>query len=138
MKTVLTISKLHFRCGSIVARVLLLELIIGLGWEGRLASAQTGGQGALEGTVTDGTGDAVPNATVVATNQASGVLSTRQSSSAGLYAITPLIPGVYTVTVRMPGFQVPKQENIEVNGMTITGFNPVLTVGEQTKRSPLL
>src|ERR1700735_1946005 len=68
-------------------------------------AAQTGGQGALEGTITDPTGAVVANATVTATNQASNVSTTRTSSSAGLYEITPLIPGVYTVTVTATGFQ---------------------------------
>ena len=97
-------------------------------------TAQTGGQGALEGTVTDPSGAVVPNATVTATNQASSVSTTRTSSSAGLYTITPLIPGVYTVTVTAQGFQVFKQQNIEVNGLTVTGFNASLLVGssEQT------
>ena len=82
--------------------VLALFLIGGAGW----MAAQTGGEGALEGTVTDPTGAVVPNATVSATNQASNVSTTRSSSSAGLYEITPLIPGVYTVTVTAPGFTV--------------------------------
>ncbi len=97
-------------------------------------AAQTGGQGALEGTITDPSGAVVPNATVAATNQASNVTTTRTTSSAGLYEITPLIPGVYTVTVTAQGFQTVKQQNIEVNGLTVTGFNTKLLVGgaEQT------
>ncbi|MGA3133396.1 MAG: TonB-dependent receptor [Terracidiphilus sp.] len=104
-------------------------MAICLGWAALPAASQTGGQGALEGTVTDKSGSAIPNATVTAIDQASGVPSTRQTSSAGLYEITPLIPGVYTVKVTAPGFEVLSQQNIEVNGMTTTGFNPVLSVG---------
>jgi hypothetical protein len=110
--------------------VLALVFSINTNW----LAAQTGGQGALEGTVTDSTGAVVPNATVTATNQASNVSTTRTSSSAGLYTITPLIPGVYNITVTAQGFQVFKQQNIEVNGLTVTGFNASLLVGssEQT------
>lgn len=93
------------------------------------AAAQTGGQGALEGTVLDPSGAVVPNATVTATNQASGVATTRVSSGAGLYSITPLIPGVYTLEVKAPGFAVLKQENLEVNGLTVTGYNVKLFAG---------
>ena len=57
------------------------------------AMAQTGGQGAIEGTVTDATGAVVYNATVTATNQASGVTTSRPTSSSGLYTINPVIPG---------------------------------------------
>ena len=93
------------------------------------ALAQTGGEGGLEGTVTDPTGAAIPNATVTATNQASKVATTRTSTSAGLYSITPLIPGVYTIKVKATGFSTLTQENVEVNGLTVTGFNPKLTAG---------
>ena len=93
------------------------------------ALAQTGGEGALEGTVTDPTGAAIPNAAVTAINQASNVSTARTSTSAGLYSITPLIPGVYTITVTANGFSTLTQKNIEVNGLTVTGFNPKLSPG---------
>ncbi|HZQ43574.1 MAG TPA: carboxypeptidase regulatory-like domain-containing protein [Acidobacteriaceae bacterium] len=96
---------------------------------GSAVLAQTGGEGALEGTVTDSTGAAIPNATVTATNQASKVSTTRKSTGAGLYSITPLIPGVYTVTVTVPGFATLTQKNLEVNGLNVTGFNPKLSPG---------
>ena len=104
-------------------------LAICLAWTALPAAAQTGGQGALEGTVTDSTGLPVVHATVTAINQASGVTTTQTTSSAGVYQITPLIPGIYTATVMSQGFETLKQENIEVDGVTITGFNPVLRVG---------
>jgi hypothetical protein len=102
-----------------------VALFVLTGW----AAAQTGGQGALEGTVTDPTGAVVGGATVTATNQASSVATTRTASSAGLYEITPLIPGVYTVTVKAKGFQTFAQQNIQVNGLNVTGFNTTLQVG---------
>lgn len=113
---------------GIFAMLVLLGFCCGISIQ--LAIAQTGGQGALEGTVLDPKGSVVANASVTATNQASGVSTTRTTSSAGAYQITPLIPGVYTVTVTATGFESLKQENIEVNGMTITGFNATLKVGE--------
>src|SRR5215469_8165735 len=93
------------------------------------ALSQTGGEGAIEGTVTDSTGAAIPNATVTAINQASNVNTTRTSTSAGLFSITPLIPGVYTVTVKADGFSALTQKNVEVNGLTVTGLNPKLSPG---------
>lgn len=97
--------------------------------DGHSALAQTGGQGALEGTITDTTGAVIPHVTVTATDQASGVGTTRVSSGAGLYSITPLIPGIYTITVKAAGFETLTQKNIEVNGLTVTGFNAKLNVG---------
>lgn len=67
-------------------------------------------------------------------DQASNVATIRVSSGSGLYNITPLIPGVYTITVTASGFKVLTQKNIEVNGLTVTGLNIKLSVGspEQT------
>jgi hypothetical protein len=91
--------------------------------------AQTGGQGALEGNVIDPTGAGVPGAVLTAINQNSGVATAQKTTSAGVYEITPLIPGVYTLTVKAAGFETFTQKNIEVNGLSITGFNVRLTVG---------
>ncbi len=93
------------------------------------ALAQTGGQGALEGTITDPSGAAIPNASITATEQSGKDSATRTSSGAGLYSITPLVPGVYTLVVKAPGFQALTQKNIEVNGLTSTGLNLTLVVG---------
>jgi len=116
-----------------VGRSLSLVLILCMGFMTFEATAQTGGEGALEGTVTDTTGAVIPTATVTAINQASGVATVRKTSSAGLFEITPLIPGVYTVTVEASGFEVLRQENIEVNGLSITGLNPVLQIGSASQ-----
>jgi len=107
----------------------LFAFLICFGWTTLVVSAQTGGQGALEGVVADSAGAVIPHATVTALNQASGTISTRTTSSAGAYQVSPLIPGIYTITITAKGFQTLRQENIEVNGLTITGFNAKLTVG---------
>ena len=82
------------------------------------AAAQTGGQGAISGTVTDSTGALVPQAVVVARNNATGVETKRTASSDGLYNISPLIPGTYTVTVTANGFSTFKQENLVVDALS--------------------
>ena len=73
------------------------------------AMAQTGGDGAIQGTVKDSTGAIIPSATVTAKNVGTGVETTRTSSSDGLYNVGPLIPGVYEVTVTANGFATFKQ-----------------------------
>src|SRR5258705_3325007 len=92
--------------------------------------SQTAGQGTLTGTVTDSTGAAIPDATVVATNIATGNSTQRTSSSSGLYAMAPLPPGTYSLSVQASGFRTLKQDNLVVNALGVLGFNPVLTVGE--------
>ncbi|HTH43242.1 MAG TPA: carboxypeptidase-like regulatory domain-containing protein, partial [Terracidiphilus sp.] len=41
------------------------------------AAAQSAGQGSLQGTVTDSSGAVIPNATVIATNVATSISTTR-------------------------------------------------------------
>ncbi len=96
--------------------------------------AQTGGEGAIEGTITDQTGAVVSSATVTATNVATGVSTVRPVSSSGLYDITPLIPGTYTIEVKAPGFQGYKQENIAIDALHVSGLNIALKVGSSTEQ----
>src|SRR5258708_30097826 len=97
---------------------LLGLLLVGIGLITFPAMAQTGGQGAISGTVTDPTGALVPNATVVAHNNGTGVETTRTASSDGVYNISPLIPGTYTVTVTANGFSTFRQENLVVDALS--------------------
>jgi hypothetical protein len=109
--------------------VLTVGLLAGYGLAATSAVAQTGGEGGVQGTVTDATGAAVPNASVTAIAQSSRVATTRTTSSAGFYTISPLIPDTYTVTVTAKGFQISKQENLVITGLNVTGYNVSLTVG---------
>ena len=69
------------------------------------ARAQIGGSGAIQGTVLDASGGALPAATVTATHVGTGLATTRQTTAAGVYALSPLAPGEYRVTVTLDGFQ---------------------------------
>src|SRR5271170_1614790 len=95
-------------------------------------TAQTAGDGAITGTVKDATGAAVPNATVTARNDDTGVETSRPTSSAGVYQIGPLIVGTYSITVTAAGFKTFTQQNIVINQNQIFGLNPVLAVGSQS------
>jgi len=110
---------------------ILLGLVICLGWAAMQAVAQTAGEAAITGTVTDGAHAVIPDATVTAHNEQTGVNTTRVTSSAGLYAISPLIVGNYTVTVSASGFETLKQEGIILTQNQILGFNPVMKIGSQ-------
>ena len=95
--------------------------------------AQTGGEAGIQGTVVDATGAAVPNATVTATNDATGVSSTRVSTSDGLYTISPILPGVYTVTVKVTGFKIFQQKNLSIDALKLTGLNVSLQIGSEAQ-----
>ncbi|HKQ80399.1 MAG TPA: TonB-dependent receptor [Blastocatellia bacterium] len=93
------------------------------------ALAQTGGGGSIQGTITDGGGAVLAGATVVATNVATGVESSRQTNEAGLYVISPLPPGEYKLTVSATGFQTLVQEKVIVDALSAVRVNLALKVG---------
>jgi hypothetical protein len=63
------------------------------------SSGQTAGTGTITGVVTDTSGAAIPNATVVITNTDTGVSRTIQTNSDGSYTATFLQPGQYEVVL---------------------------------------
>ncbi|WP_260740121.1 TonB-dependent receptor [Tunturiibacter lichenicola] len=125
----LSIGDGHLRNSAITA--MLLAITVSLILFATPIFAQTGGQGAIQGTVTDASGAVVPDAKVTATNQDSGVATVRPTSSAGLFEINPIIPGTYTVTATAKGFQTFKQQNLVVDALKVTGLNISLVIGGQ-------
>jgi hypothetical protein len=61
--------------------------------------------GRIVGTVQDGSGAVVPNASVIATNEATQASFRTTSSSAGLYNFEALQAGNYTIEIEAPGFK---------------------------------
>jgi outer membrane receptor protein involved in Fe transport len=77
-----------------------------------LAQATTG---VIRGLVTDQAGAVVSGATVVAKNQKTGVQSpVFKTSGDGLYSISSLNPGTYTITVESSNFKRAEYTDIEV------------------------
>jgi hypothetical protein len=109
-----------------------------------MSSAQIGGGGSIQGVVLDTSNLAVPGATVLATNVATGINTTAQTTSAGVYALRPLPPGEYRVTVALPGFQTVTRDGIIVDALGVVGLNISLQVAgitqgvEVTTSAPLL
>src|ERR1044072_995876 len=66
------------------------------------AQATTGG---IRGVVSDANGAVVPNASVVATNIATGVEYKGTATGEGLYSIARIPPSRYRITVEMHGFK---------------------------------
>ncbi len=93
------------------------------------SSAQIGGSGSIQGTVLDTSKAALPGATVTATNTATGIETVRQTTTAGVYALMPLAPGEYRVTVSLEGFQTFVRDAVVVDGLTVVGLNVTLQVG---------
>ena len=74
--------------------------------------AQTSGNGNIVGTITDPSGAAVPNATVVVTNTDTGVSRTLRTNGDGLYAANFLLPGHYEVIASATSFGKVDHKNL--------------------------
>ena len=96
--------------------------------------AQLAGQGQISGRVTDQTGAIIPNATVTVTEKTTGVKTVRTTSNSGVYLVSPLVPGVYSVSVTAAGFANAIQDNITVNATQGVGLDMKLSVGAQTEK----
>jgi len=93
--------------------VVLVALSMGWGAIPALAQSQAS-TGQIAGIVTDNQGAAIPNATVKATNDATGISNTATSGDDGLYRIVSLQPGIYTVTADAKGFVTSTVRSVEV------------------------
>lgn len=132
MKTIRSIITLEKHSDiRLYAAVAAFALALIAAFSAQPAAAQTGGAGAIQGTVTDTSGAVIVNATVTAINNATGVSIVRTTSAAGYYNIAPLIPGTYTVNVSAAGFEVFKQQNLVIDAMHVSGLNVTLKAGSQ-------
>jgi hypothetical protein len=77
--------------------------------------------GVITGVVTDAQGGVMPGATVTAEGPALMGKSMVVTDKGGLYRLANLPPGIYVITVQMPGFKTVKQTGITVQvGQTYT------------------
>ncbi|HYI95123.1 MAG TPA: carboxypeptidase regulatory-like domain-containing protein [Bryobacteraceae bacterium] len=80
-----------------------------------------GDRAAFNGSITDVTGSAVPNATVVALETQTGVETKATTTEAGVYRMPYLPLGTYKITVGAPGFKTAVAENVQLRvGQTLT------------------
>ena len=86
--------------------------------------------GDLGGNVLDPTGAALPNATVVATNDATGAETTTTTTSGGQYHFANLPVGTYTLTVTAAGFAKAQVKGVNVVLNQTTTSNVTLQVGQ--------
>ena len=84
-----------------------------LGILGYIGVGQTN-SAVIVGSVLDSTGAAVPNASVMITNQGTGISSTVVANSDGQYTATSLEPGAYSVSVKVSGFEAQMVRNVNL------------------------
>jgi hypothetical protein len=88
-------------------------------------------RGAINGSVRDASGASIAAATLSARQEATAVLRSTASSSAGDFSFPDLPLGVYTVTATKAGFSEAKSTQVEVSVSTVTTLNLTLTVASQ-------
>jgi len=98
----------------------------------------------VRGVVKDQSGAMITDATIVITNDATGISTTAHSDEHGLYILTGLRPAVYTIRADRPGFRPAEQKNVvlQVDQQTSIDFElhplGVSTTVEVTEAAPLL
>ncbi len=91
-------------------------------------AAQIAGAGSIQGVLSDASGAVLPHAIVTAVDVKRGVRTERQSTGAGLFNLSPLQPGEYTVTASASGFETLTQEHVVVDALQIVGLNLTMLV----------
>jgi Carboxypeptidase regulatory-like domain len=95
-----------------------------------LVPAAATAQASISGAVTDTSGAVMPGVTVeVASPALIEQVRTAFTDGAGLYRITELRPGTYTVSFTLPGFSTFKREGIVLTGTFNAQVNAELRVG---------
>ncbi len=85
--------------------------------------------GSITGYVRDKSGAVLPNATVTATQTATGYTRTISADASGQYSILALPPGRYRLTASVPSFQQGVVDNIVLNVNDALHFDFDLQVG---------
>ena len=96
-----------------------------------VGSAQTF-RGSINGTVTDPSGGSVPNATVKATESATGIDHTTTTTNDGAFSFQDIPLGQYKVTVTATGFPVYTVDKVEVVAGQIYTLNVKLSLQQQS------
>src|SRR5580704_10347240 len=89
-------------------------------------------RGAINGTVTDPSGGVVPNATVKATEIATGIDHTTTTNTDGAFALQDIPLGFYKVTVTASGFPGYTVDKVEVAAGQIHTLQVKLSLAQQT------
>ena len=101
---------------------------------GALALVHAQDRGAIEGTVTDASGAAVPGAKVQIVQSATNATWSVSSNEVGRYNAPSLPLGEYRVTVQKDGFSTATSGLVEIRSQTNARVDIVLQVGSTTQQ----
>ncbi len=107
-----------------LAVLFLLTLLLSLSQAGR-AQINTG---SIVGTVKDPSGAVIPGAKITLTNDATGIVTSTQSTSTGTYSLGGIMPGSYTLRGGAQGFEEYVDKGLQVHvQQTLTVDIPLST-----------
>jgi hypothetical protein len=116
------------KCASISFLVVILALFI----SASPALAQSAETGALAGTVTDPSGGVIAGATVTSTNIATGASRTVTTDANGVYKVSLLPPGNYSLRFSANGFKTAEVPSVTVNVTETRLLDRAMEVGATT------
>jgi len=87
----------------------------------------------VTGTIHDPTGATVPNATVTVRNASTGAERKATTNSSGVYSITSIPAGDYTMLVEAPGFKRFEQSGNTLQANVASTLDATLTIGNATE-----
>lgn len=124
------ILRSRFSALGSISFALLLSPVLGVPTlHGQVVSTNGG---SIQGTITDASGAAVPNADVVIASTDTGLNRKIKTDGAGYYSVGPLTPGSYRITVTSSGFQTLKVNTVVQVG-TATPGSFKLAVGQSNE-----
>lgn len=119
----MTSKTLNLLRRSGIAHILLAILIAGAAWSQEF-------RGTISGTLTDPSGAVVPGAAVTVRETHTGTVNRTTSDNAGEYVVPFLLPGDYTITATISGFETVTRSGISLQSQEHPIVDLKLPVGQ--------
>jgi hypothetical protein len=87
----------------------------------------------IQGTVLDPQGAVIADATITVTAKETGLTQTTTSDANGVYSVSRLAPGPYTITAEKAGFKKQVLDDVQIIPEQVNSFNITLSVGQVTE-----
>jgi Carboxypeptidase regulatory-like domain/TonB-dependent Receptor Plug Domain len=95
---------------------------------GLVSLCQTPGTGAVSGVVQDPASRVVANAAIVITNEETNASRHVMTNAEGLYRVSLLAPGSYTITITAAGFAIDTAKAVQVTASETSSVNVLLKI----------